>query len=779
MTTGLRKSFILSLAMILFVALSVPAMAATTASLSKLVVSKNQLTLEIGETATVTATGVYADGTSSNLTLNANWSSDDASIASVYNGTITAKKEGTAVILVDHSNISQAVQVTVTKKVKALTKNVQSLDLLIGESESIELTATYNDNSTAQVSDKAEWSSNNSNVATVVNGVVKGQSSGTAIITAAYGKQTVTVEVNVEIVKRLEADVKQVSLLMKDTKKVALTATYPDGTTKDVTAMAAWESSDEAVADVINGEIRAYAAGTAELKASYGSKSVTIKVEVDQTRKLDVGKQEVFLHVGQEEQLTLNAVYPDGTSVDVTQQATWSTSNKSVAYVHKGKVSAESSGAAIITAKYGDKSITIDVDVDIPRYLDLSAEEVTLKVGEEQKLTLIATYANNTTEDVTSKAKWSSNKASIVYVSGGTIKAYKSGEATITASYGGESVTAEVKIDVPSKVALNTKLLNIKAKEETQVNLIASYSDGREEIVTDKAEWSVSKEAIAEVNKGLIKGLETGSATVTAQYNGTKYTLTVNVGLVENLEADARLIVLSVGETKNIALTATDAAGNQEDVTAEAVWKSSNINNVDVNKGVVKGFKSGKSTVTAEYGGKKVSIAVEVDVVTKIEANADFLSMKSGETETVTVTVTFSDGSTKDVTSDAEWKTGSYKIASVKDGKVSAVGYGKTNITAKYAGKFVRIPVDVDQLKYLQTDEVKLTLKKGDVFQLTATATYKDGSEVDVSKKAVWSSSKILAATVKDGQVKATGKGKATITVNFGGKKSKVIVVVE
>jgi hypothetical protein len=52
----------------------------------------------------------------------------------------------------------------------------------------------------------------------------------------------------------------------------------------------------------------------------------------------------------------------------------------------------------------------------------------------------------------------------------------------------------------------------------------------------------------------------------------------------------------------------------------------------------------------------------------------------------VTVSITFSDGKTKEVTDKAEWKSGSYKIATVTAGTVKAVAYGKSYVTAKYGG---------------------------------------------------------------------------------------------
>jgi hypothetical protein len=137
------------------------ALAATTVTVSKIVLNVSELTPAVEDTSALTATAVYSDSTSGDVTVNSDWSSDKPAVASVYNGIVTAKAEGTAMIVAvftysDGTKFSQAATVTVTKKVKALTQNVQSLDLRKTESGSIILTATYSDNTTdATVANKA------------------------------------------------------------------------------------------------------------------------------------------------------------------------------------------------------------------------------------------------------------------------------------------------------------------------------------------------------------------------------------------------------------------------------------------------------------------------------------------------------------------------------------------------------------------------------------------------------------------------------------------------
>lgn len=783
----LTKYMVMMLVLMLSIS-NVGLAAAADKELSKIVVSKNEMSLEVGDSGSVTVTGVYSDNTSANVTISTTWSSEDTSIATVYNGAITAKKEGKATITAAYQGQSQTVQVKVTKKVKALSKNVQSLDLRTGDTKEVILTATYSDNETNnEAASTAEWSTSDEKVATVVNGKVTGQSAGTAVITAKVGSQSVTVDVNVEVVKRVDVDKQQVNLLLNKSESVKVTATYPDGTTKDVTDLAEWTSSNEKVADVLKGEITGYSAGSAKITAKYGTKSVSVDVDVDLTSKLSVEKQSIFFRLGGDKNtanIVLTASYPTSSDVNVTDQATWTSSNEKVATVFKGQITAISAGSTTIKATYSGKTVEIAVDVDTARYLDIKDvnDKLAMSVtGDNKSKTLVANaeYIDASTENVTSKATWTSSNPDVVYVSNGDLIAYKSGTATITVAYGGKTVKFTVNVDVADKYEMDKKKASVAVGGTTSAKVLALYGETSKDVSED-ATWSSSSDKIAEVDsKGVITGVATGKVTITAKIEGKTLTLPVEVGMASGLEADVNFVVLSAKETQTILLTGTDEDGNTLDVTSEATWKSSNARVADVKKGVITGNSSGKANITAEYGSKKVTIQVEVDVITRIEASEPVLSLKSGDTADLTVTAFLSDGSERDVTDKAEWKTNSYKVAQVTKGKVKATGSGKAKITAKYGSKSVTIALDVDTLKYLQTDKVTLTMKPGEKVTVAATATYADGSEADVSKPALWKSSRIATASVKDGIIQANGKGKATITVTFAGVKTKVTVVVE
>ncbi|MFC9712074.1 hypothetical protein ACFTRD_28440 [Paenibacillus sp. NPDC056933] len=188
------------------------------------------------------------------------------------------------------------------------------------------MTAIYEDGSSENVTKKAAWSVDNYGVATVVNGLGTGNKFGTAQLSAKYGNQSLSVKASVELARRIDMEYEELNLLVNENKQIVLTATYPDGSMQNVSDKAEWGSDNEMLADAIKGVIKAYSAGTATITAAYGTKTASLKVLVEASRKLEVNKQELFLRVGKSEQLELILTYMDGKTANITNKAQWKSS---------------------------------------------------------------------------------------------------------------------------------------------------------------------------------------------------------------------------------------------------------------------------------------------------------------------------------------------------------------------------------------------------------------------------------------------------------------------
>ena len=156
--------------------------------------NKSQITLEIGGTATLTATVSPENATDKSVT----WESDKTNIATVDNtGKVTAISDGTAVITVKTANNKTATcTVTVNAAVIPVTEielNKTELTLEIGDEETL-TASVLPENAT----DKAvTWTVAPVGVVSVENGVVTAIKDGTATITATANGKSATCSVTV------------------------------------------------------------------------------------------------------------------------------------------------------------------------------------------------------------------------------------------------------------------------------------------------------------------------------------------------------------------------------------------------------------------------------------------------------------------------------------------------------------------------------------------------------------------------------------------------------
>lgn len=234
--------------------------------------STNSLTLANGESEAITAEVTPNDATNKNVI----WTSSDNNVASVNNGTITAKGKGTATITATcdaDETIKDTCTVTVTQPVTSIfimkdssVCHELSMDLDDQETLVAEVNPSNADNKTVT------WTSSDEEVATVNNnGLITAVGKGTATITVKSLENenikatcTVTVGVGLESIELNETEV-----TVKNGENFTLEVTYnPDNT--DVNKAVSWSSSNPTVATVNDsGEVTVHqCTGTATITAT-------------------------------------------------------------------------------------------------------------------------------------------------------------------------------------------------------------------------------------------------------------------------------------------------------------------------------------------------------------------------------------------------------------------------------------------------------------------------------------------------------------------------------
>lgn len=249
---------------------------------------------------------------------------------------------------------------------------------------------------------------------------------------------------------------------------------------------------------------------------------------------------------------------------------------------------------------------------------------------------------------------------------------------------------------------------------------------------------------------------------------------------VQDVSLNAMSIELTVGESAT--LVATVSPNNAENKAV--IWISSNISVASVADGKVTALKSGKATITVKTddGGKTASCEVTVNPkvypVASVSLDRKSATLVEGEELTLTATINPENASNKNVT----WTSSDSSVASVTDGKVTALKAGSATITVKTedGGKTATCNVTVSPKVYpvesVSLDRTSATLVEGEVLTLTATVNPENAS----NKNVIWTSSDSSVASVVDGKVTALKAGQATITVKTedGGKTANCEVKV-
>ena len=163
--------------------------------------------------------------------------------------------------------------------------------------------------------------------------------------------------------------------------------------------------------------------------------------------------------------MTITAVYSDGTSEDVTSQAQVTSEN--VTY-NNGVITGTSYGDAVINVSYGGVSEQIRLqvkDMETEEKVEsLSVEPATVKLvcgGTPADVTVTAVYEDGHTEDVTLKADYTSADTSVVSAESGMITPVNVGSTNVTVSFAGrlgEAKQAVIPVTVTSNMIINGDL---------------------------------------------------------------------------------------------------------------------------------------------------------------------------------------------------------------------------------------------------------------------------------------------------------------------------------
>lgn len=536
--------------------------------LTQLSISQSQVSLETGESATLTVKGYDGDGAEMTLE-NLKWKSSDYSVASVdENGVVRTYQSGNAVITALVGDVSATCSVVVTDHIYTIADVVKiaidmdALKLETGQSASIGAMG-FSINGIEIALDNVDWKSSNTSVASIDgSGLIKTYTSGVAEIIAFLGTISDTCVVTVtdhvytlDEVVEIIIDRDTLNFETGESGKLSVRGFAADGVEIPLSNIV-WESSDYSHASVdVNGNVRTYKSGSADIVALLGNVTDTCTVIIkdhiytlDEVVKLSLDKVALNVETGDGDSLCVRGFAADGVEIPLSN-ILWKTDDESVAIVtDNGVVKTLSSGQALVIALLGDIADTCKVTVvdhvytlDDVKSVSLSKDTIIIDTNQFDTLSVVGLTADGK-EIPLENILWKSNNTSVASIKeNGAIRPYMSGSAILTATFGQYTDTCVIivvdhvyTIDEVNNLTTDEHVLSLETGDIDTL-IVKGYNInwyyGTHEIpLDDHLTWMTSNPSVATVDgNGVINAIKKGNAIITASLGELSVTFSVTV----------------------------------------------------------------------------------------------------------------------------------------------------------------------------------------------------------------------------------------------------------
>ncbi len=433
--------------------------------------------------------------------------------------------------------------------------------------------------------------------------------------------------------------------------------------------------------------------------------------------------------------LTLKVTYNNGTSETVTDGYSYSPETVSVI------------GTEDVVISYNGKDVSYEVSVNevLAESISIAANPVKTSyfVGDKldtEGLTLSVTYNNGSTQTINSGFTCSPESFS------------EAGVQSVTVTYEGKTSSFDVEVEEVVVSGVSIKTAPSKTSyyvgdklNTTGLTLTATYNNGSTQVIDGG--FTCSTESLA---KAGTQSITVTYGDKTANFNVSVSEIVLSSISIKTNPSKTSYYVGDVLDTTGLTLTAKYNNGSTKTVSSGFTCQPVTFS------------KSGTYTLSVTYGGKTAQFKVtakdllvsHISIKTKPSIKTYYIGDKL-DTEGLTLTVTYSNGSTATVNSGFTCQPETFSKA------------GTQTITVSYGGKISQFKVSVRDVYLsrisIKTKPTKTSYSVGDKLDttgLTLTASYNDGSTKTISSGFTCSSDSFSKA------------GSYTVTVTYGGKST-------
>lgn len=569
--------------------------------------------------------------------INANgvyWTSSNENVCKVFNNTITSVGAGdcqiTAYYPYGDNVYSVSFNVTVIDNAPVLTINSDSTIYLLSRANQPNfLTLSLTEGNIDWTND-ATFVSNAPSIVVIENGKAVSKASGVATITGSvvicgntYSKTfNVTVVDNTPILTTNTDS--NIYLYNRENEPNFINLFLREGDI-DLTSLASFSSSNPSKVAIENGQAIAVSAGSAVITASitldgvYYSKYFTVTV-IENLPNLSVNDNtSIYLYEDGENANSVELIARLGFVVDLTDSATFVSSDTSKVIVENGKAVAVGVGSATITATAiyegytFTESFIVTVIDNTPNLTINDNSSIYLNDFDTQPNSLdILVKCNG--EDVTELATFDIS-SHVVAIEGTTVVAKRVGKSTVTAFYefGGKIWSTSFEVTVVDNTVFAT--VNGISGNSVEIHSNGIYGNMTASIgvssVIDGAlacSLSADREGIVSISGNTITALTPGDVVISVNYTigSNNYVEFVDVKVIADIPdlvtlEDTELYIYGnyQGDYPDSAtLFLTDGG---VDVTSKATFVSSDSSVAKVSGTTLTAVSDGEATITACY----------------------------------------------------------------------------------------------------------------------------------------------------------------------------------
>ncbi len=777
------------------------------AALASIAIGPQAPAIALGTSQQFTATGTYTDGSTQDVTSVVSWSSSDATVAIISNtvgsyGLATSSGQGSATITATFSSVSSSTTITVGGPALVsilIAPNGASIPL--GTSQQFIALGTYTDGSTQDVTASVTWASDTPAVAPVsAGGLVIGAAMGTANISATSGSITTStgIAITPPLLISISVSPGTASIAKGTSQQFMATGTYSDGSTQNVTSAVSWSSSSGAATVSATGLATGAGVGAATITATSGAitASATLNVGQPVLVSLAVTPANPSFALGTTQNLIATGTYSDGSTLDLTALASWSTVDGNIATISApGVATSVAVGSTSVSASSGSisGSTTLTVNPAVLVSIAVTPAIPTIPLGTTQLFTATGTYTDGSTQNITGTVQWSSDTLTVATISNaagtqGNASGVGQGSATITASVG--SVTGSTTLIVTSaalvSIAVTPATPTLALGTTQQFTATGTFTDGGTQDLTSTATWTSDTPTAATINSaGLAKSTGVGTATITATSGSVSSStqLTVTAAALVSIAINPPAATIPLGLTQQFTATGTFTDGSTQDVTQSGHWSSTTatvatISDTAGTAGLASTLGTGTTTIGINSNGVSAAATLTVNpaALASIAIGPQAPAIALGTSQQFTATGTYTDGSTQDVTSVVSWSSSDATVAIISNtvgsyGLATSSGQGSATITATFSSVSSSTTITVGQatLSSIAVTPSSISVALGYSEQFTAIATFSDGSTQDVTQSATWASSSPTVAVVNStGLAASMLVGTTSVSASFG-----------